>query len=122
MLLLVAPFLGAQHACTAVGRSSVDMCAVACAQPRFRSMWERYCRGVQAVVYVVDAADHDALDNAPRRAARAAVQAVALRRGPLPPCGSSPARAPAACMRTCSLFVRTVAESSSNSTVEGNGY
>lgn len=27
-------------------------------QPRFRSMWERYCRGVNAVVYVVDAADH----------------------------------------------------------------
>jgi hypothetical protein len=27
-------------------------------------MWERYCRGVQAVVYVVDAADHDSLDNA----------------------------------------------------------
>lgn len=27
-------------------------------------MWERYCRGVQAVVYVVDAADHDTLENA----------------------------------------------------------
>ena len=26
-------------------------------QPRFRSLWERYCRGVQAIVYVVDAAD-----------------------------------------------------------------
>eukprot|EP00249_Psilotum_nudum_P016180 c25700_g1_i1 orf=315-872(+) len=25
-------------------------------QPRFRSMWERYCRGVSAIVYVVDAA------------------------------------------------------------------
>ncbi|DBA96453.1 hypothetical protein WJX77_002454 [Trebouxia sp. C0004] len=32
-------------------------------QPRFRSMWERYCRGVQAIVYVVDAADHDGLDS-----------------------------------------------------------
>mmetsp|Transcript_5285 Transcript_5285/g.18420 ORF Transcript_5285/g.18420 Transcript_5285/m.18420 type:complete len:183 (-) Transcript_5285:109-657(-) len=31
-------------------------------QPRFRSMWERYCRGVNAVVYVVDAADHDNID------------------------------------------------------------
>ncbi|KAF6260021.1 P-loop containing nucleoside triphosphate hydrolase protein [Scenedesmus sp. NREL 46B-D3] len=30
-------------------------------QPRFRSLWERYCRGVQAIVYVVDAADHDAI-------------------------------------------------------------
>eukprot|EP00252_Welwitschia_mirabilis_P025909 TRINITY_DN8269_c0_g1_i1.p1 TRINITY_DN8269_c0_g1~~TRINITY_DN8269_c0_g1_i1.p1 ORF type:complete len:185 (+),score=38.52 TRINITY_DN8269_c0_g1_i1:242-796(+) len=28
-------------------------------QPRFRSMWERYCRGVSAIVYVVDAADKD---------------------------------------------------------------
>mmetsp|Transcript_11696 Transcript_11696/g.13235 ORF Transcript_11696/g.13235 Transcript_11696/m.13235 type:complete len:187 (+) Transcript_11696:51-611(+) len=26
-------------------------------QPRFRGMWERYCRGVNAIVYVVDAAD-----------------------------------------------------------------
>ena len=31
-------------------------------QPRFRSMWERYCRGVQAIVYVVDSADHDGLE------------------------------------------------------------
>merc|ERR1711871_107935 len=28
-------------------------------QPRFCSMWERYCRGVNCVVYVVDAADHE---------------------------------------------------------------
>eukprot|EP00192_Tetraselmis_astigmatica_P019906 CAMPEP_0117681878 /NCGR_PEP_ID=MMETSP0804-20121206/19268_1 /TAXON_ID=1074897 /ORGANISM="Tetraselmis astigmatica, Strain CCMP880" /LENGTH=190 /DNA_ID=CAMNT_0005491767 /DNA_START=145 /DNA_END=717 /DNA_ORIENTATION=+ len=33
-------------------------------QPRFRSMWERYCRGVQAIVFVVDAADMDNLDAA----------------------------------------------------------
>mmetsp|Transcript_5220 Transcript_5220/g.8180 ORF Transcript_5220/g.8180 Transcript_5220/m.8180 type:complete len:187 (+) Transcript_5220:165-725(+) len=33
-------------------------------QPRFRSMWERYCRGVNAVVYVVDAADHAGVDAA----------------------------------------------------------
>jgi ADP-ribosylation factor-like protein 8 len=26
-------------------------------QPKFRSMWERYCRGVNAVVFVVDASD-----------------------------------------------------------------
>lgn len=26
-------------------------------QPRFRPMWERYCRGVNSIVYVVDAAD-----------------------------------------------------------------
>jgi len=24
-------------------------------QPRFRSMWERYCRGVNAIVYVLSA-------------------------------------------------------------------
>ncbi|EAS35770.3 small GTP-binding protein [Coccidioides immitis RS] len=30
-------------------------------QPRFRPMWERYCRGVHAIVYIVDAADRDAL-------------------------------------------------------------
>ncbi|KAG9325278.1 hypothetical protein KVV02_000026 [Mortierella alpina] len=33
-------------------------------QPRFRSMWERYCRGVNAIVFVLDAADHDKLDAA----------------------------------------------------------
>ncbi|KAG2180270.1 hypothetical protein INT43_004059 [Umbelopsis isabellina] len=33
-------------------------------QPRFRSMWERYCRGVNAIVFVVDAADHDKIDAA----------------------------------------------------------
>lgn len=31
------------------------------AQTRFRSMWERYCRGVQAIVFVVDSADLDGL-------------------------------------------------------------
>lgn len=31
-------------------------------QPRFRSMWERYCRGVNAIVFVIDAADHDKLE------------------------------------------------------------
>jgi len=30
-------------------------------QPRFRSMWERYCRGVSAIVFIVDAADKDAV-------------------------------------------------------------
>ena len=25
-------------------------------------MWERYCRGVQAIVYVVDSADHESLE------------------------------------------------------------
>jgi len=33
-------------------------------QPRFRSMWERYCRGVNAIVFVVDAADFEKLDAA----------------------------------------------------------
>lgn len=30
-------------------------------QRRFRTMWERYCRGVTAIVYVVDAADRDSV-------------------------------------------------------------
>ncbi|KAF2720105.1 ras small GTPase [Polychaeton citri CBS 116435] len=30
-------------------------------QPRFRSMWERYCRGVSAIVFIVDSADKEAL-------------------------------------------------------------
>ncbi|GAA0184746.1 hypothetical protein Leryth_000474 [Lithospermum erythrorhizon] len=30
-------------------------------QRRFRTMWERYCRGVSAMVYVVDAADRDSI-------------------------------------------------------------
>lgn len=33
-------------------------------QPRFRSMWERYCRGVNAIVFMVDAADEEKLDAA----------------------------------------------------------
>lgn len=31
-------------------------------QPRFRSMWERYCRGVNSIVYMVDARDHEKLE------------------------------------------------------------
>jgi ADP-ribosylation factor-like protein 8 len=33
-------------------------------QPRFRPMWERYCRGVNAIVFIVDIADIDLLPNA----------------------------------------------------------
>eukprot|EP00041_Stephanoeca_diplocostata_P006222 m.78543 g.78543 ORF g.78543 m.78543 type:complete len:186 (+) comp16241_c0_seq1:217-774(+) len=33
-------------------------------QPRFRSMWERYCRGVSAIVYMVDAAEPTKLESA----------------------------------------------------------
>ena len=33
-------------------------------QSRFRSMWERYCRGVQAIVYVFDSADPSKYDTA----------------------------------------------------------
>lgn len=32
-------------------------------QPRFRSMWERYCRDTNAIVFVVDAADREAMPN-----------------------------------------------------------
>ncbi|KAI3385483.1 hypothetical protein SNEBB_007042 [Seison nebaliae] len=31
-------------------------------QARFRSMWERYCRGVNAIIYMVDAADSDKIE------------------------------------------------------------
>lgn len=31
-------------------------------QPRFRSMWERYCRGTNTIVYLVDASDHENID------------------------------------------------------------
>ncbi|KFP30889.1 ADP-ribosylation factor-like 8A, partial [Colius striatus] len=31
-------------------------------KPRFRSMWERYCRGVSAIVYMVDAADQEKIE------------------------------------------------------------
>ncbi|KAL1413371.1 hypothetical protein Q8F55_001131 [Vanrija albida] len=30
-------------------------------QPKFRGMWDRYCRGANAIVYVVDAADATSL-------------------------------------------------------------
>lgn len=33
-------------------------------QERFRSMWERYCLGVNAIVYVVDAADEEKFEAA----------------------------------------------------------
>lgn len=33
-------------------------------QPRFRTMWERYCRGVSAVVFVIDAADEERFETA----------------------------------------------------------
>ena len=33
-------------------------------EPRFRGMWERYCRGVNVIVYVVDATDIEKLDEA----------------------------------------------------------
>ncbi|KAG2493315.1 hypothetical protein HYH03_008450 [Edaphochlamys debaryana] len=35
-------------------------------QQRFRSLWERYCRGVQAIVFVVDSADADSVPSAAR--------------------------------------------------------
>ena len=35
-------------------------------QPRFRTMWERYCREVDAILFVVDAADHAKLESAKR--------------------------------------------------------
>jgi ADP-ribosylation factor-like protein 8 len=31
-------------------------------QSRFKSLWERYCKGVTAIVYVVDASNHEQID------------------------------------------------------------
>jgi len=33
-------------------------------QPRFRSMWQRYCDGVDAIIFVVDSADPEKFDTA----------------------------------------------------------
>ncbi|KAI0059536.1 Arl8a protein [Artomyces pyxidatus] len=33
-------------------------------QPKFRSMWERYCNGVDAIVFVVDSTDRDKFETA----------------------------------------------------------
>ena len=33
-------------------------------QPRFRTMWERYCRGVNAIVFIVDIADEPLIPQA----------------------------------------------------------
>jgi len=33
-------------------------------QPRFRGMWERYCRGVNAIVYVIDSVDKEKFEAA----------------------------------------------------------
>mmetsp|Transcript_19383 Transcript_19383/g.31761 ORF Transcript_19383/g.31761 Transcript_19383/m.31761 type:complete len:186 (+) Transcript_19383:134-691(+) len=35
-------------------------------QPRFRSMWERYCRGVNAIIFVVDSVDKESFEQAKR--------------------------------------------------------
>ncbi|OCF42730.1 arf/Sar family protein [Kwoniella heveanensis CBS 569] len=33
-------------------------------QPKFRGMWDRYCRGADAIIYVVDAADRSSIPTA----------------------------------------------------------
>ncbi|KAF8322497.1 P-loop containing nucleoside triphosphate hydrolase protein [Clavulina sp. PMI_390] len=33
-------------------------------QPKFRNMWDRYCRGVDAIVFVVDSADRETFQTA----------------------------------------------------------
>lgn len=33
-------------------------------QPRFRSMWERYCKGVNAIIFVLDSADNSSIEAA----------------------------------------------------------
>ena len=36
-------------------------------QPKFRSMWGRYCRGVNAIIFMVDAADIDQFEKSIQR-------------------------------------------------------
>ena len=48
-----------------VQRNNVSMkCWDIGGQPRFRPMWERYCRGVNAILFVVDIADMEKLQAA----------------------------------------------------------
>eukprot|EP00033_Pygsuia_biforma_P001530 GCRY01001725.1.p1 GENE.GCRY01001725.1~~GCRY01001725.1.p1 ORF type:complete len:186 (-),score=30.30 GCRY01001725.1:365-922(-) len=51
-------------------------------QPRFRSMWERYCRGVHSIVYVVDAADKEKIE-ASKKELHALLQKQPLQEIPL---------------------------------------
>jgi len=46
-------------------------------QPRFRNLWERYCRGVQAIVYVVDSSDLEGLEVCQLRMSRSLNERVA---------------------------------------------
>ena len=52
-------------------------------QPRFRSIWERYCRGVHAIVWVLDSADRDSFAVA-RAELHALLDKPELRAIPLP--------------------------------------
>ncbi|KAF5526982.1 ADP-ribosylation factor-like protein 8A [Colletotrichum aenigma] len=51
-------------------------------QPRFRTMWERYCRGVNAIVFIVDIADMNVLQQA-REELHALMGQASLREIPL---------------------------------------
>ncbi len=61
-------------------------------QPRFRNLWERYCRGVQAIVYVVDSADLDGLE------VRGAKRGVARAGGSCPEAGGRGSVAGSVCL------------------------
>ena len=51
-------------------------------QPRFRGMWERYCRSVQAIIFVVDSADTQSIPSA-RRELHGLVDKPSVRDTPL---------------------------------------
>lgn len=51
-------------------------------QPRFRPMWERYCRGVNSIVYVVDASDPSTFE-ASKQCLQDLISKPALERIPL---------------------------------------
>ncbi|KAI8969615.1 P-loop containing nucleoside triphosphate hydrolase protein [Trametes punicea] len=46
------------------GNVTLKIWDVAVGQPKYRSLWERYCNGVDALVFVVDSADKEKFETA----------------------------------------------------------
>ncbi|XP_049848878.1 ADP-ribosylation factor-like protein 8 [Schistocerca gregaria] len=59
----MAPTVGFNMKKVTKGNVSIKMWDIG-GQQKFRSMWERYCRGVNAIVFVVDSADLDRIPQA----------------------------------------------------------
>jgi len=59
----ITPTLGFQMTKVTKGDVTITLWDLG-GQPRFRCLWERYCRGCDAIVYVVDASDHKKIPEA----------------------------------------------------------